>query len=76
LGTTGATWQSAAGNCEWFGAEAEGATGVIAFASSTWREKISTKRLFAERKSTPKISFETVNEMSTGLNQSVFETLP
>ncbi len=44
LRTTGATWQSAPANRELLGAEAEGATGVNVFASSTWREKGSTKR--------------------------------
>ncbi len=71
--TAGVTWHSEAARPERRAADHEPVIGSSVLASKTWPKCGSTRRRFAERKSTPKIGFETAAKMNV---QRVFLTEP
>jgi hypothetical protein len=61
--TAGATWQREAASPDFFGENPDPEIGSSVFASRTWPKCGSTRRRFADKKSTPRIGFETAAKM-------------
>ena len=62
--TAGATWQRDAASPDFFGENPDPEIGSSVLASRTWPKCGSTRRRFADKKSTPRIGFETAAKMN------------